>query len=249
MPHPLDGARLKLNRATEHLKEIKVGVLAYVDTKPHETILEIKGNKTTFTQGSLIAPGGKFSLVAGDCLTNIRAALDYVMWELASAYSGRMLDPDRDRPHFPIYRVDDNGFRDWLAEIQRKYTISTEALDALREVQPFNPGFEPLMTLRTLVNRDKHRLLLLTGCFAQTLLAFTAGKIPDGTYLIKVGGVDASDVTIYEGDRVVPSDAKSYGKLSIVLRDLGSRTTPIEDTLGRIIASAELAIGRFDPFF
>jgi hypothetical protein len=84
--HPLDGCRLKLDRAEEHLQTLKSEILAYLERKPYRMTT---GRSPDYTEHSfyleateLVPP--RFSVLFGDVLQNARSALDHIAWQLAS---------------------------------------------------------------------------------------------------------------------------------------------------------------------
>src|SRR5258708_428207 len=81
--HPLDGARLKIVRAQEHIDSLTAEVRMYLDEKPYEVIKQHDGHVWRFSPDVTIPPPLRLSTIIGDCLGNARAALDYIMWQLA----------------------------------------------------------------------------------------------------------------------------------------------------------------------
>jgi len=143
LAHPLDGARLKLGRAHEHLASLKSEISAGT------------------------APAPRLAVIIGDCVTNARSALDHVAWQLAGlpgVNPPRDSESPRDRRFFsfPI------SIHPYSATPAREARMFCEQTDEFRErslppaaiaeimaVQPYNRGFEPLNDLRTLVNIDR----------------------------------------------------------------------------------------------
>lgn len=105
-----------------------------------------------------------WALIVGDCLTNLRAALDHLAWQLVLRFGE---GPPNKHTFFPIYesRLNEKGN-------PRTVTItpgldSPDVLRLLESVQPFNssvPDEDNLRALSRLVNIDKHRLLLTHIC-------------------------------------------------------------------------------------
>src|SRR5688572_25155006 len=88
MNHPLDGARLKIIRAQEHLDSLKTHILMYLHELPYEFRPEKYGDlqEPIFMPIITTQPPVRLGTVIGDCVNNARAALDYVAWELATKY-------------------------------------------------------------------------------------------------------------------------------------------------------------------
>jgi hypothetical protein len=172
MAHPLDGARFKVIWAQKHLDALKPEIRKYLD----EQTQEIRSQPHMHPQHMWLGPTEVLRLIVltdteltlsaiiGDFATNARAALDYVMWELAQRYFVPPLNiakfKDRKLASFPSFETltEVKDCFDRLADRQ----IPTGAIDEIKTVQPYNAGYEPLGWLTRLVNQDKHRMLLPT---------------------------------------------------------------------------------------
>jgi hypothetical protein len=89
MAHPLDGARLKVVWAQKHLDLFKVELGRYLDSNPHDAVPQIKGDIATIQATLRVHPPLELSCIIGDCVCNLRAALDYISWELANHFAVR----------------------------------------------------------------------------------------------------------------------------------------------------------------
>jgi hypothetical protein len=167
MPHPLDGARLKIVRAQEHLDSLKIAIWEYEKTNPYAVTINNNpkqiGGKADITKH----PDPRFSTIIGDCLHNLSSALDYVMWEIASTFAGRPLSAPPlgdDKPYFPLWDST-TSFTNYSARLNdpRKwnYKIPHPVVSAFEAVQPYHAGYERLGLFKILVNVDKHRLPLI----------------------------------------------------------------------------------------
>jgi hypothetical protein len=94
----------------------------------------------------------------GDFLHNLRASLDYLIWQLVIA--NHKIAPAKQQ--FPIGEDEpwfDSKVDSWLAGVHKG------AIGIIRGLQPFDPSFErepklhPLWLLNELENSDKHRLV------------------------------------------------------------------------------------------
>jgi hypothetical protein len=100
------------------------------------------------------AATGHWALLVGDCVHNLRCALDYLAWELAGA---NLLGTFT---QFPIYESE-AGWAGRRAQ-GRIAKISEPARAFIRLTQPFlfqNPTLASMNVLRLLDDRDKHKLL------------------------------------------------------------------------------------------
>src|SRR5436309_15982842 len=97
MKHPLDGARLKVIRAQEHLDCLKAEVWMYLHQQPDEVRSQPERSpqhtwlRPTHVLPPIVPsePPPRLSAIIGDCVTNARAALDYIMCaECGNSLSG-----------------------------------------------------------------------------------------------------------------------------------------------------------------
>lgn len=104
----------------------------------------------------------QWSVVVGDVLTNLRAALDHVLWSAVVAHSGPPAKPQR--VQFPITST--------AAKFQQPTTeleslVAPKVWEVVEAVQPFHAGAQahttPLEVLRWLCNVDKHRTVHVVG--------------------------------------------------------------------------------------
>jgi hypothetical protein len=160
----------KLARADEHLKLIKDDVehvvRAYVQLIPNEFDAQT-GQHVFRAQRDSVRPDW-LSPVIGDCVHNMRAALDYLAWELVGITGNKgttsnefpiFTDPRLYRRHAPI----------------KVLGVPDKAITVFEQLQPFygpnsdpfhpdwrEPTREPLALLYALDIADKHRSLNLT---------------------------------------------------------------------------------------
>lgn len=199
----LTSIRAKLVRSQEHIQTIKNEVLAWTDRHPYSLLQDKNADSTRY---SLILrvneppPFQRWSLIIADALSNLRNALDHLVFAIAVHESGTNPPPHEGTLQFPITNCRSNFDK---AAIDRKQlgTISDPVRAAIETAQPYNrphPTLPPLLSiLRDLTNRDKHKLLQMAyGTVAQgniglvgefprvgttwTPIPFT-GEIKDGT--------------------------------------------------------------------
>lgn len=146
--HPLDGAFIRLDRAEEHLNELK-SISADLIKMEREVVLN--GIRANMKFGPSVPIPLKYSVLIGEAIYNLRAALDYLVYELALLDSGVA----QECTQFPICDTP-KGFRrkpkTWLGGINETHTAAIERL------QPYN-GVNWTKWLQTISNPDKHRHL------------------------------------------------------------------------------------------
>lgn len=104
----------------------------------------------------------RWSVLMGDVLTNLRAALDHAFWQAVIQHSGLPAQPHR--VTFPIASTEQRfkAQRKELAPL-----VNSEVWEVIKALQPFHGGdlahTAPLEVLRWLSNVDKHRAVHIVG--------------------------------------------------------------------------------------
>jgi hypothetical protein len=150
------GADLKIERAKEHICDLKHRVAAFTEGDPYSVVPELDPNTGKrvyrFRQNQRIPP--EIALRTGEAVQNLRSALDYVVWALVDGAKQTRLTG------FPIFES---------AEIYEAKSpgkvegMCKDAIDAINTTKPYKGGTDPLWHLHQLNNFDKHRLLLTAG--------------------------------------------------------------------------------------
>ena len=177
--HPLYGAQLRFERADRHLSEadslIDGFALACKDgivSKDHHKTIQL----TKYPPIPVTLP-----LVISDAVHNLRAALDYIVYELAVLDSGKV----QDGTQFLIEDVkSDPAFpkRGFDARSQKCLKgLNPRHIDMVEGLQPYR-GIEWTKTLRDISNPDKHRTLTALTHKDRRMMVKITYK-PDGPYL------------------------------------------------------------------
>jgi hypothetical protein len=84
MAASLAGVYAKLDRARHHAAELRLLVARTLDPAGFTFIRDVDGspNRCVFRAGRVPQVDPELALVLGDFLTNMRAALDYLAWQL-----------------------------------------------------------------------------------------------------------------------------------------------------------------------
>ncbi len=152
---PLDGPRLRYERAREHLAHIKAEVEAIYEGFARVAAGEHpETRRYTVVFPELQQPPPTLSVRVGEMIYNLRACLDYVVFEFARHDSGER----QEGTQFPI--EDEEEF--FLKTRRPTYLkgISDEHVALIEEYQPYK-GCNWTGLLRGLSNPDKHRELHL----------------------------------------------------------------------------------------
>jgi hypothetical protein len=165
---------LKLSRSRRHLRELEVAIESYAETHPYKVVPHedntVHPLKRTFYAFVNQPPDPALSIILGDVLYNLRSALDHLAVALVAPKRRR-------RASFPIF-VDDLWATDPASgsyvnaddHARQAFdtatkTMSDEALDVIRSLQPFRthphaPEKSPLAVLNRLSSADKHSRLV-----------------------------------------------------------------------------------------
>lgn len=152
--HSLDGAFGRVVRAEQHFSEL-VGRIEALRQEQYDAIAweldlerpgEVRVSRTKYVLVPLL-----FSILVGEICYNLRAALDYLIFELARLDFGQVQNgtqfPIEDRPK----NFAGNGHR-------RLVGLNARHIAAMELLQPYN-GCNWTRLLRDISNPDKHRSL------------------------------------------------------------------------------------------
>ncbi len=197
MDDPLLGARLKIERARQHLESLQHETRVFTDSNPYRTVIEPDPEtgdqvvRIRLAQPERRIPL-RLGLIAGDAIHCLRSALDHLAWQLAVIGDG----PDR-FTRFPLfddaheYRRQEHrvlhgivkGHRARIEALQPYHVkVRVEAGTLLDRGDPRITNVA-LMAIGRLDNADKHRLILpITSIAAWREPKFKGVKRATGTY-------------------------------------------------------------------
>jgi hypothetical protein len=136
----------------------------------------------------------KFSALLGDCIHNLRAALDYCTWAAASPDAR---SSNATQVAFPLHDTA-KGFNEWKRKRGSWYGAAT--LDVIERAQPFHANeserIHQLKLLQVLSNTDKHRLLNVADYVHMDLGPVVVEPEPEGlvSWVADDGPVSVGDV-------------------------------------------------------
>lgn len=170
----LEVPRLRLARAAEHIREFVGEADTYLKTNPFGSTAEYFDEGGTKYVKLLFKvhkePPKRLGVIVGDCIHNLRAILDNVVWSLGKAFPPTDAKAKPDMLAFPVCKSED----DFKAALKSpKYKSIGEfplpAQDLIRALQPIwagnslpAPAFY-LGLLNELWNMDKHKSPDLMG--------------------------------------------------------------------------------------
>ena len=152
MKPSLDNAYERVRRTEYHLARIK-RELPYLSgpTKPWREVQQGVAVFDRIIGDSITGVPAIFSILVGESIYNLRASLDYLVYELAILDSGMI----QKGTQFPIEDTK-NGWHGHIPTFLKGLSIKHQA--AIECFQPCN-GCDWMKTLRKLSNPDKHRTL------------------------------------------------------------------------------------------
>jgi hypothetical protein len=159
--------RQKIEWAKAHLKTLDTETRRYLDSEMCELVFERNPNAKIHAQrlNILIPIPENIPLIIGDCIHNLRCALDYLVWQLVLAAGNEPEDCNQ----FPICTTADLFEKATIKRGKRNSLkgVSPEAAAEIEAVQPYIAckGGETRSTLyflHHLSNADKHRRILVT---------------------------------------------------------------------------------------
>lgn len=160
----LSGPELKVWRAKKHLEEVEELLQRFTESDPYELVAENDpetGRREVKVARAEAIPAG-IGLAAGDCIHNLRSALDHLIWQLVVANDG---NPEDLQTAFPVWRTEADFVS---AKPGPAKGISKQALDLLYGLKPYKGGNDALWRLHRLDIVDKHRLLLAVASNAES---------------------------------------------------------------------------------
>ena len=252
MSNSLDVVKAKVARAEAHLATLRKEVQAHksvctVIAKKHaneESVFDLYANFPD--------PDLKLSRITGDCIENLRAALNCLVDELTS----RNGEPVT-HTVFPICNT--NLIYRQKVERNRLRNVPSEAQVIIESLQPYNAKggrrfSHPLYILNKMINAHKHQLIALTvKCRAQPVFVL------EGKDREEVDGKSITE-TLQDGARLANQNLAGIQSTEAVMRihrglylpfkDLPWRDSSVETVLTTLVWYVKnQVLPRFDPFF
>lgn len=176
------GPRLKYIQGSRHLAHLWHELLAYESEGAQELKLAkrlVDGRiEAEWVVTRLERMPSHWSLLIGDVINNLRAALDHAVWHLAASSLGeKVADRKRNEISFPI-RLDAAAFdKDRVLPHLTKTVQSVLHSHQPFVRQPANPKQDPLAALHEAWNVDKHRSLHLVTRVSKATEVTTTPKL------------------------------------------------------------------------
>jgi hypothetical protein len=155
MPNPLSGARVKIVRAKKHLADLEGAIKDFDVLHPYSVMIDKKtepGHEIHRFWQNVPIPS-EWAAVFGDCVHNLRSALDL----LAVALVKQGGATPTDYTAFPV-GSDQTHFE--TSAIHRIDGASADAIKIVCELKPYRGGNDTIWRLHRLDIADKHQLLI-----------------------------------------------------------------------------------------
>ena len=156
--HPLYGAQLRLKRTDKHITEAQELIQAFSNACKDKILSEHRDNPLAFFGCEPPPLPPTLPVVLSDIIHNMRAALDYIIFELARLDTGK----PQDGTQFLIEDIKSDPAKPNRGFDGRKAKhlkgLSPKHLGMVEALQPYN-GVEWTKSLRNISNPDKHRHL------------------------------------------------------------------------------------------
>lgn len=170
--HRLGGVLAKYNRSVQLFDELRNEIGDFLKEEPGSNTSkgEFDPDKWEWIEHfTAPEPPIRWGVLLGDCVHNLRSALDHLVCQVALLDGGTMEDCQRSQ--FPIASKSEDQYEDMAHRFLPKcFTSKHRAM--VKEPQPFHVGeradVNPLSLLADFSNTDKHRLINPTYGFMDT---------------------------------------------------------------------------------
>jgi hypothetical protein len=195
MTDPIAEPLRRFDRARAQLEQLKAEELNFLSRTPYSSTTHYDAvlKRHVFIAHVHEDPDRDLGLLAAECIHNMRAGLDNLLWTVAGE------GVNKHRLYFPIYD-DPLGFlSNAYRTLQR---LPAKLFEAVEWCQPYNLDNlsvpERLTTLNTLWNRDKHRAPTAVGSVAEM---FAVAGFVEGEEKIAAQLTDFT-TALYEGKEI-----------------------------------------------
>ena len=255
--HPLAGVVAKFKRASEQFDELRSEMDAFfsADEPPHYSVGSFDVDAWEWVERFHVRrePPLRFGVLIGDCVHNLRSALDHLVWQVTILDGGS----PNNATQFPIVGKSEEAFE--KAADRQIPGLNAKHRRFVKSLQPFSAGADAdghaLAVLASLSNTDKHRVLNPTYSFVKgdaqqrvdrLVGSFRGpGESPVERFWILSDGDRLKHGApwfrmIWRKDAEIPVDVKLGGTMDLgfAFGEMGmdsSEFRPIADTVSKII--------------
>ena len=264
---PETNARLKLNRCGSHIDELEGHINAWLGTDAYTITREVDPKTGNTVRRAQIkeSPPTELSLIVGDAIQNLRAALDHTVYALADRHSGPLSLEIEESLMFPIVgHINRKGRPANGADIFKSAVgrgqlagVPDPAIEVIETMQPYyhypdwtTDGFRftPLWRMHDLSRIDKHRRIHLTTAYLDLqYVSAPAGLTPKVAFGHAHGPVQDGDVLVsYSG---AEEGVDAVATRGVALNETGGvREVGVADNLKFLKGHAEWVVGVLEQF-
>ncbi|WDF35065.1 hypothetical protein PTW37_16300 (plasmid) [Arthrobacter agilis] len=153
----LDLLTARLKRAQDHYLSFGQTWAEYLETRPHKLDPVTEAGGVVVVRLRRLRPLPiELSIVLGELLYELRAALDNCLYAVAVLVSGQNPPPSAGRLEWPIRITSD----EWKSQSKRYQDLPPLIVECLELIQPYNakvPSWNSLAILHELARIDRHR--------------------------------------------------------------------------------------------
>jgi hypothetical protein len=208
MPASLEGVLAKIGRAKSHLEHLRREAEPIEDACRRAVITEYDDELSQHVSRLTRVPEVPtlLTLILGDAVHNLRAALDHLAWQLVIAAGGQPTTGTV----FPVKTAAPKPTGPGTPSLpDLSPSINVSVRQVLDKVQPYkrtNPSIHQLAILHALDVADKHRRLLIAAVGVKSAgwvgegdpAFFFGGPYADGDVVCRFQGVEASSRNQFE---------------------------------------------------
>jgi hypothetical protein len=163
--HPLESAKLKVERAHDHVRVFNQHVKRFLESDPYLIVRELENDGAQHVYSVRVCgkPPPYLGTIVGDVFHNLRSALDSVVYDLSAPSIPTLTKRERRSIGFPI-ALDKGKYDPSPARF-----ASEAAQTQIERAQPYHgeiPADEPLGIIHELNRVDKHRHVLVVPAIA-----------------------------------------------------------------------------------
>jgi hypothetical protein len=222
----MEGVDAKMVRAKEHLDTLYAEARIFFNSSKKNFILKSDGHKVWIVHYIEAAtPPMRFGVLLGECVFNIRSALDNLICGLIRTKQSQA--PCKGT-QFPICSTEDQWDKSWQKYLKG---IEAPAQKMIRDLQPCfrmsaAPNNDPLSVLNVLSNRDKHRAVILTLAYSHDLRVTVHANdgsvyVWKATQPLYAGDVHTIPVDLVPATIQPNARVEASGTEVLIIRDIG----------------------------
>jgi hypothetical protein len=249
MIKPFEAARIKIDRAKQHLEELQSEINGFFQRGGAFVAFEVAPEYSVaagseigaFTYRESEPVPAMWAAIIGDVIHNLRSSLDLISSDIHSLTGGN--PKDMAYVHYPFCK-DKSSLHDMIKS-RRLSHIGSHFLDIIEQTAPYKGGNDGLRALHDLDLLDKHQALVPTIAVVtmdwpveikQGPQKFATGVLKDGQRLIIFPSTFGK---LTEGSRIKADFSIVFGEVGIFMG------TDVAKQLEACIASVEVILDLF----